>query len=170
MNKLILEGKFVLRDGKKYISYPTMSKSYLLPIVADGVFKEGEHVYFEGVLRTRNVWRDDGKSHKMWFGEGQLNSSRGGCFQNSFTTNGTVVRIFEPRITPVSKRKIVDCIVAYEDNYYNCILFGCDADRFVATKKVGSPISISCSLFQSRDYVKNGETKTAYEVCIRKFI
>lgn len=166
MNQLSIKGRLVVKDGNKFISYLTQTKEYLLPIKVDEVFADGAWVSFTGTLNTK---RKENEKGKIWFGQGTLSSGVEGEYLDEFSAEGTIVRIFDMRTTPLTSRKVIDFTVACGDSYYNCIAFGTYADQLVRTKKVGDAIEFNPAVFQSRDYTKEGETKTAYEVCVRRF-
>ena len=169
MSKLTLMGQIRHIDEKKYISFRTESKEHLLPIVSDVDAAEGEWVHFFGQLRTRSV--PDGERHrKIWFGLGDLYPSVEGIYLNELTVSGKVVRVDELRTTPLTLRKIVDFVVVDGLDYYNCIAFGKTADRLIEYKKKGCEIVFTSAQFNSRDYTKDGEQRTAYEVCVRDFV
>ena len=171
MNRLVLVGNMVHVGENKFVQFRTASKTHLLPIKSKDDFESGAWVRFEGVLSTNSVWDAAlGRRRKLCFGEGDISITVSREFDNTFSLlGGSVVRIFELRTTPLTRRKIVDFVVAKGEDYFNCIVFGKDAERLISTKKVGDDISISKALFHSREYTKNGEAKTAYEVCVRDF-
>lgn len=166
MSKLTLMGQMRHIDEKKYISFRTESKEHLLPIIADGDAAEGAWVHFSGILRTQFI-PEGGRYRKAWFGLGHLHPSYDGLYANELTVeSGVVVRVDELRTTPLTLRKIVDFVVADGQDYYNCIAFGKTADRLIRYKK-GREITLISAQFHSRAYTKDGEPKTAYEVCVR---
>lgn len=170
MSKLILKGQMRHIDGKKYISFCTESKEHLLPIVAHEDAAEGAWVHFSGILRTQSI-PEGGRYRKAWFGLGDLHPSPAGLYANELTVeSGVVVRVDELRTTPLTLRKIVDFVVADGKDYYNCIAFGKTADRIIRYKKKGRDIILLSAQFHSRAYMKDGEPKTAYEVCVRDFV
>lgn len=171
MSKLILMGQLKHDDaGKKYISFHTQSRQHLLPIVTDDDAAEGAWVRFSGKLHTQSIPEGD-HYRKVWFGLGDLFPSEKGLYANEFTVDGaTVVRVDNLRTTPLTLRKIVDFVVAEGDNYYNCIAFGRTAEKLIEKKHKKSLIWFSEAMFQSREYTKDGEQRTAYEVCVRDFV
>lgn len=157
-------------DEKKYISFRTESKEHLLPIVSKGDAAEGAWVHFSGKLCTRFI--PDGDRHrKVWFGLGDLFKSSEGFYVNELSVSkGVLVKLDTLRTTPLTFRKIVDFVVADGQDYYNCIAFGKTADRLIRHKKVGREIFIVSAQFHARNYTKDGELLTAYEVCVRDFV
>lgn len=166
MNKLVLAGQLVIKDGRTFISYCTPSRKNLLPIsVMNDEFKDGDWVRLEGDLQVKFTER---KKHH--YGAGFLFPSDVGVYENVLVIDpGVIVKLDSARTTPLTFRKIVDLVVAdgYGNNL-NCIAFGGRVDRLL-NMRIGQNIHISKSLFLSRDYVKDGEVRTAYEVCIRDF-
>lgn len=170
MSKLILMGQMRHIDEKKYISFRTESKEHLLPIVSDGDAAEGAWVHFSGQLRTQSIPEGD-RYRKAWFGLGDLFPSSEGLYANElFVPTGVVVRVDTLRTTPLTLRKIVDFVVVDGQDYYNCIAFGKTADRIIQYKRKGREIAIISAQFHSRAYTKDGEQRTAYEVCVRDFV
>lgn len=171
MSRLHLSGKLVLENDKKYISVVSNGGStYVLPIEADGCIPDGSWVDFSGQLCTASV-PEGAKMRKLHFGVGTLKKSIFVGYQNELSiTSGTLAHVSELRTTPLTSRKVVDFIVADEGSRYNCIAFGGVAQRLLETKKVGDPINIYMAAFHSRIYVKEGEFRTAYEVCVKRFV
>ena len=172
MSKLVLMGKLLHQGGKKYISFCTQSKVHILPIVSDDDASDEAWVRFSGSLETRSIPVENGHRYrKEWFGRGELFPFAPGAYENRVTVEcGVVVKVDNLRTTPLTLRKIVDFVVADGDNYYNCIAFGRTADKLLKYKHKGSDISIVSAMFHSREYVKDGELRTAYEVCVRDFV
>lgn len=172
MSHLTLYGRMAHADGKKYIQFVTGGgTTYTLPVVCDWDAADGMWVGFRGQLRTNNFIGDDGLRHKRWFADGVLFRSVDEVYRNELmVSTGTIVKLDTMRTTPLTNRRIVDFVVAEGDNYFNCIAFGSTADMLLNFKKVGDMINIYDGMFQSRDYDKLGETKTAYEVCVRHFV
>ena len=168
MNKLVLRGVLVIKDGNKFILYKTNSREHLLPVKSDDILIDGDWVVFDGTLETQTYFEND-KRRKRYFGQGSLTKSDSNVFTNDFTLLGTVVKLFELRKTPVTNRRVVDFVVAKGNNYFNCIAFGSTAEFLLSNKKVGDSISLDSASFQSRAYEKNGIPQIAYEVCIRSF-
>lgn len=168
-NNLFMRGQLVKKGEKAFIKFNTNSRSHYLPIESDGGFADGSWVRLDGILETKSFVKDDGKYGKIWVASGEIISSSYGSFVNTFTASGVVVKVFPLRITQLTERKIVDFVVACGDNYYNCIAFGYLAEELIAKKRVGSKIEIKIATFQSREYEKNGETRVAYEVVVRRF-
>lgn len=169
MSKLTLMGQVYNKDEQKYLSFRTENKEHLLPIVSEGATEDGAWVRFFGSLCTRSVPNGD-KYRKVWFGLGELYPSEEGIYVNEVTVDGVLVRIDELRTTYLTRRKIVDFIVAEGQDYYNCIAFGKTAERLISDKKKGSEIMLTSAQFNSRLYTKEGEQRTAYEVCVRDFV
>lgn len=170
MNKLLLNGQ-LLREGENtFILYRTQSKEFKLPIEADNdeLFKSNKWVSFSGELRTQTYYEGE-RRRKRTFGHGTLCDAVMADYVNEFQCMGTVVKIFELRTTPLSKRKVIDFTVAVDNNYYNCIAFGEQAENVRHYKREGDEINVLIALFQSREYEKNGK-QVAYEVCVRKFV
>ena len=87
---------------------------------------------------------------------------------NDLYLEGTINRPPVHRLTPLG-REITDIMLTVEraynkHDYIPCIAWNRCA-KYVGGLNVGSVIRISGRV-QSRDYIKNGETKTAYEVSI----
>ena len=171
MNRLALVGRLFHSGEGKFILFKTNAKAHLLPVRSKEDFSGGSWVVFTGKLSTESVWDSGlGRWRKLCFGEGEISPTMSREYENRFSLlGGSVVKMFELRTTPLTKRKIVDFVVAKGDDYFNCIVFGKGAERLVDTKKVGDDISISTAMFHARDYEKNGVSKTAYEVCVRDF-
>lgn len=172
MNKLELKGIYREEGIEPLIEYKTESRSHYLPLVfADNVsinFKDGEFIEFVGELRTINKSKSrSGRKEHFAYGTGKVIE---GGFSNRLSTIGVVVSRSELRTTPLTRRKIVDFVLANGDNYFNCIIFGKKAVEFLETKDIGSKLYVEEALFQSRDYEKDGNVYRAYEVCVRKFI
>lgn len=173
MNKLVLIGRLKYIDGKKYISFRTESKEHVLPVVANCDAADGAWVGFTGQLHTGSIWdAEQGRYHKTWFGKGEL-CEVGECpyYLNEVQVcAGTLVKVDRIRTTPLTMRKILDFVVADGNDYFNCIAFGRTAERLLEEKQEGDRICIRSAMFHSRDYQKDGETKTAYEVCVKSFV
>lgn len=165
MNSLKMAGELIHKDGNTFLR----AGIHCLPIKADEHFEDGSWVMFDGVLNTGSFIKEDGKYGKTWIAVGKLSSNVLCAFANSFVADGVVVKIMPIRVTPLTKRRIVDFVVACGHNYYTCIAFGEKAKRLLSSKVVGSLISIKSATFQSRDYVKNEEPKTAYEIVVQAF-
>lgn len=169
-NSVDLSGQLRIIDGKKYVEFKAATRTHTLPIIAKENFRPGDWVNFYGTLNTKNVSGVDGRRHKVWYAEGNLYCGDENVYRNSVVASGTVISKAELRYTPLSNRLICDFVVACGESYFNCIVFGSAAEALHAHKSVGDGIVIDPGMFQSRDYEKNGETRTAYEVLARKFI
>ena len=174
MSKLTLMGKLRRIEDKKFISFLTKGEhEHLLPIRTGDItdWEDGSWVCFDGELKTAVTFDPvAGKQRKLHFGSGSLTSGVENTYLNNFTvTNGTIVKIYDLRTTPLTHRKIVDFVLADGNDYYNCIIFGGGAQLFSDTKKVGDKIDIVDGRFQSREYQKDGKTLKAYEVCVEHF-
>lgn len=172
MSKLVLMGQLKHIDGKKFISFKTKgNQEHILPITTRQDFDEDAWVILDGELRTASAFdKATKKFHKRHFGTGSLSLGDNGVYMNALQIpTGTVVRVCTLRTTPLTNRKIVDFVVAEGNDYYNCIAFGEAAQRLTDSKAVGDAIDITNSKFQSRKYIKDGETRTAYEVCVSHF-
>lgn len=126
-----------------------------------------EYVYIMGSIRTRN----NEKHLEITVFVDELNrlDIEDAVGENYAFIDGYICKKAPIRTTPLG-RSIVDLTIAVnrtygKSDYIPCICWGKTA-RYVNGLDVGSNIHIYGRL-QSRNYIKNNETKTAYELSVQ---
>ena len=184
MNKLIISGKIMSeltlaseKCGEKFydftIGVPRLSGIYdTLPVVIsehilpEGGAHVGNTIHIRGQFRSYNKLID-GKMRLILkiFAQEILDEEPESC--NEITLSGFICREPSYRLTPLN-REITDLLIAVNrknrSDYIPCIAWGNNA-RFTKALKIGNKVTITGRV-QSREYQKNGVTRTAYEVSI----
>lgn len=123
-------------------------------------------ITLNGEIRSRN---SDGHLLVYFYATESMNYS--GVDENVVSLEGTVCIKKEIRETPSSKKKITDFSLAvdrkynWKSDYIPCIAWEYSAEIINDDIAVGTGIGIT-GRFQSRDYMKNGEKKTAFEISV----
>ena len=182
MNKVMIEGYVErIEHGKMILAVKRNSgeNDYIplnVPEHAKSYILEGTHVAATGYLKTENDYGEDGKMHKHMYIETECIQSD--CFvdksgyRNSMLFEGTICKKDVVRKTPLG-RTLIDFVVAVnnpdtkESYYISCIAWSGSA-VMIDSYPVGTKLTIK-GRFQSRDYAKNDEVKTAYEISVFRF-
>lgn len=128
-------------------------------------FEIGTKIRLVGNVQTENVRDAAGVNHKKIFVYGIVMSVEDNNFRNEVEFNGTLVRKEELRTTPAGKT-IIDAVIAINNNgksYYPAVILWGSVARFVSMLEIGTNVNVQ-GRFQSREYTKNGECRTAYEI------
>lgn len=183
MNKAVLEGKIV-SDIERYFN--TENNEYYrftvevekkkgtdkINVVTNkrdiSTLQKGDFVHLEGEFRSKNNY----KHLVLFFAVKKINVMLLPFSENKIELAGTVVKSTF-RTTPLGT-KITDLMVAInredsnKSDYIPCI---CYKDLAIAGKelKQGDKIHLKGKL-RSRDYIKDGETKTAFEVTVLEIV
>ena len=133
----------------------------------------GQRYCLEGILCTQNVWDDNLVMHKnTYIGVRSAYRTLVLGDKNDINIVGYLCKLGAVRSTPLSNRIIQDLIVAVntEDpttSYYpSCIAWGQYTIEKLKTIRMGTKVHIQ-GRFQSRQYKKGDELKTAYEISLR---
>lgn len=124
--------------------------------------RQAKWVRVTGCFRSRNV-----NSHlKLYVFVKSVEFVVEGVYDNFISLDCHVCKAPNFRITPL-KKKITDLLVAVnrsfgKTDYIPCIVWWENA-VFASKLRIGAHIKITGRI-QSREYLKNGETKTAYEM------
>lgn len=139
----------------------------------DDNIKVGHRYYFEGYVGTKNHWDENLVMHKETYfmaEKAYLTFVLGD--KNDVNVVGYICKKCEPRCTPLSSRTVQDIIVAVNTEdpsvsyYLSCIVWGKNTIDRVNSLPIGSKVHLH-GRFQSRKYMKNDESKTAYEISIK---
>ena len=183
MNEIIISGKLKTEPvfsyqimGEKFYDFfiATQRESGFEDIVKCVVpegylsgLKRDVLVTIRGEIRTRNYF-DGSKKHCEVYVFVKETSEYNGHDENKVTIDGFICKTPIFRETPLG-REICDVLVASNRNckrsdYIPCIAWERNARRF-SFRSVGTKIHIEGRL-QSREYTKDDEKRTAYEVSI----
>jgi single-strand DNA-binding protein len=150
----------VKRDSGIYDMVPVIIKKDNLIDSTD------DRVTINGEIRSRN---SDG--HLLVYFYATESMIYSGIDENVVALEGIVCIKKEIRETLFSKKKITDFSLAvdrkynWKSDYIPCIAWEHSAEVINDDIAVGTGIGIT-GRFQSRDYMKNGEKKTAFEVSV----
>lgn len=134
--------------------------------------EEGKQIEVYGEVRTRNYYENDKKRTMVYVLVKEVYTARPESIAtNSVSLDGFVVKPPIVRDTPMGKR-ICDVILAVnhpsgKSSYIPCIIWGNSAD-IVGKKQIGDRLIVRGRL-QSREYMKDGDLKIAYEVSVSEF-
>ncbi len=134
--------------------------------------EEGKQIEVYGEVRTRNYYENEKKRTMVYVLVKEIYTARPEAIAtNSVSLDGFVVKPPIVRYTPLGRR-ICDVIVAVNHNggkssYIPCIIWGNSAD-IVGKKQIGDRLIVLGRL-QSREYMKDGDMKIAYEVSVSEF-
>ena len=125
-------------------------------------------VYVTGEFRSYNQHEDDKKRLKLFVFVNSMAAVEAEDNVNDVFLEGFVCKQPTFRHTPQG-REIADVMLAVnrqygKSDYIPCILWGRNA-YFVKDLKAGSSLRVAGRI-QSREYLKNGESKTAYELSV----
>lgn len=128
------------------------------------------YVEIKGELRSYNKVVDDKMKLIITLFAKEIKELRVEDYKNEITLNCFIVKKPVLRTTPLG-RTICDILVAVnrkinKSDYIPCVVWGKNAEE-VCEFEVGTNVIIEGRI-QSREYNKNGETKTAYEVSVNK--
>ena len=151
---------------------PVMVSERLLDTSVDYT---GQYIQVEGEFRSITLYESDSnKSHLklMIFAKSVQIApmSKGEWDRNRIKLNGTICSVPLYRVSPQGK-EICDILLSVERTYGKtdclpCVIWGEQA-KYLAEQKPGTKMKISGKV-RSHDYVKDGETKRAYEVFINE--
>lgn len=152
----------VKRDSGKADIVPLIISERLM----EGV-NVGDYVHVSGEFRSYNKHDEDKNRLKLYVFVNALEVAAVGNVNDVFL-EGYLCKTPTYRHTPQG-REIADVILAVnrgynKSDYIPCICWGRSA-YFVRRLEAGDGIRVAGRI-QSRDYVKNGETKTAYELSV----
>lgn len=168
-------------DGKKFYFFFMFAKRHsgvidrfrcVIPHELTSKVVAGKELEIYGEVRTMN-YTQDGKQKTMVYVlvKEVYKPAKQSVDANTVRLEGYVCRKSEVRYTPLGKR-ICDVILAvnHEDkksSYIPCVFWNASAD-IVADKNIGDRIVVRGRL-QSREYEKDGQIMTAYEVSANEF-
>lgn len=155
----------VIRDSGRADVVPVMVSDRIMDINKS---YKGKSVYVVGELRTYNQHDEDKNRLRLYVFANEL------CFiDNSKSVNdvfleGYICKQPTYRHTPMG-REIADVMLAVnraygKSDYIPCVMWGRTA-YYARSLSVGRCIRVAGRI-QSRDYTKEGETKTAYELSV----
>lgn len=182
-NKVILRGivndvKYSHeKEGRKYYTgkittVRNSGKEDIIPlIIKESVavqLEQGKEYTLTGQFRSRNILV--GEKRRLELSAYITGISEETEISNYVELNGFICKEPKYRITPFN-RKITDLLVAVNRTYHNsdyipCITWGECAE--VSSKYNVADEVVLKGRIQSRDYEKDGETRTAYEVSVRE--
>lgn len=182
-NKVILRGivndiKYSHeKEGRKYytgkiITVRNSGKEDIIPlIIKEPVavqLEQGKEYTLTGQFRSRNILV--GEKRRLELSAYITGISEETEISNYVELDGFICKEPKYRITPFN-RKITDLLVAVNRTYHNsdyipCITWGEYAE--VSSKYNVADEVVLKGRIQSRDYEKDGETRTAYEVSVRE--
>lgn len=130
-----------------------------------------EQIEVTGGIRTRNVMGEDEKSHLEIIVFVNSVSEYPGYDGNEFEADATICKQPIYRKTPL-EREVADVLLATNRNhgrsdYIPSLFWGRSAVR-VSDMQIGERVKVYGRL-QSREYLKNGETRVAYELSTSGF-
>ena len=134
--------------------------------------EQGKEIEIYGEVRTRNYYENDKKRTMVYVLVKEVYTARPEAIAtNSVMLDGFIAKPPIVRDTTSGKR-ICDVILAVNhgerrSSYIPCILWGGSAD-IVGKKKIGDRLIVRGRL-QSREYMKDGDLKIAYEVSVSEF-
>lgn len=134
--------------------------------------EEGKQIEIYGEVRTWKYCEGEKKRVMVYVLVKEVYSARPEAIEtNSVSLDGFISRPPIVRYTPLGRR-ICDVIVAVNHNggkssYIPCIIWGNSAD-IVGKKQIGDRLLVRGRL-QSREYMKDGDMKIAYEVSVSEF-
>lgn len=133
--------------------------------------EQNKQIEIYGEVRTRNYYENDKKRTMVYVFVKEVYTARPEAIAtNSVALDGFISRPPIVRDTPMGKR-ICDVILAVNhsgrSSYIPCIIWGGSAD-IVGKKQIGDRLIVRGRL-QSREYMKDGDMKIAYEVSVSEF-
>ena len=134
--------------------------------------EEGKQIEVYGEVRTRNYYENDKKRTMVYVLVKEVYTARPEAIAtNSVSLDGFVVKPPIVRYTLLGRR-VCDVILAVNhgerrSSYIPCIIWGNSAD-IVGKKQIGDRLIVRGRL-QSREYMKDGDMKIAYEVSVSEF-
>lgn len=155
----------VKRDSGKPDLIPLLVSDRLINVSEPLI---GQSVYIGGEFRSHNEHDKDKNRVKLYVFVNRIERLDTTNNVNDVFLEGHVCKQPVYRHTPLG-REIADATLAVnraynKSDYIPCIFWGRNA-YFVSTLKVGDRIRIAGRI-QSREYTKDGEVKTAYEVSV----
>lgn len=155
----------VIRDSGRADVVPVMVSDRLMDVNKS---YKGMCVHVTGTLRTYNQHDEDRNRLRLYVFANELCFIDDSKSVNDVFLEGYICKQPTYRHTPMG-REIADVILAVnraygKSDYIPCILWGRTA-YYVKSLSVGSSIRVAGRI-QSREYAKNGETKTAYELSV----
>ena len=157
----------VMRNSGKFDIFRCIVLHHLMDKV-----KVGNPIEIYGEIRTRNEWVNNKNKLKVYVWAKEIfNPAPEAVYTNRISLDGVICKPPILRDTPLGKR-ICDVLLAVnrpygESDYIPCILWGKSAE-IVSEKEVGARLVIR-GRFQSREYEKDGQIMTAYEVSAEQF-
>lgn len=144
----------------------------IIPHELTGEVEVGKEIEIYGEVRTRNEWEGSKRHLKVYVWAKEIYTPAPEALDtNRVMLDGTICKKPILRDTPLGRR-ICEVLLAVnrpygEADYIPCILWGKSAE-IVSEKDVGTRLVIRGRL-QSREYEKNGQIMTAYEVSAEQF-
>lgn len=144
----------------------------LVPLIVSGrlidINKKYDRVYVSGEFRSHNQHDEDKSRVKLYVFVNSMVDTDTPENVNDVFLEGYLCKQPNHRYTPLG-REIADVMLAInrqygKSDYIPCILWGRNA-YFVKDLKAGSSLRVAGRI-QSREYTKDGETKTAYELSV----
>lgn len=174
MNKVVIEGYVESVNSESSEAVLVVKRNSgvndYIPVKTHDQVEEGTHVALTGSLNTQNILgEDDGKSHKKMYVWGNI-IDPANSYVNDVEFDGVICKKDVLRGTPQG-RTIIDFIVAVNSgyrrsSYISCIAWSGSA-RWVESLVIGTKVHVK-GRFQSRDYIKNSESRTAYEISVNE--
>lgn len=162
---------FFFMFAKRYSGVLDMFRC-VIPHELTAYVEQGKEIEIYGEVRTRKYYEDGKKRVMVYVLVKEVYSARPEAIAtNSVLLDGFIAKPPIVRDTPSGKR-ICDVILAVnhssgKSSYIPCILWGGSAD-IVGKKKIGDTLIVRGRL-QSREYMKDGDLKVAYEVSVSEF-
>lgn len=168
-------------DGNKFYFFFMFAKRLsgvldifrcIVPHELTAEVENGKEIEVYGEVRTRHFYEEEKRHTMVYVLVKEVYTARPEAIStNTVYLDGMIDRPPIIRDTPSGKR-ICDVILAVNhggkrSSYIPCILWGGSAD-LVGKKAVGDRLIVRGRL-QSREYMKDGDLKVAYEVSVSEF-
>ena len=155
----------VKRDSGNKDAIPLLISDRLMDVNKNLI---GTCVGVSGEFRSYNQHDEPKNRVKLYVFVNKIETLTDNSNINDVFLEGYICKTPTYRVTPLG-REIADVVLAVnraygKSDYIHCILWGRNA-YYVSTLKVGDSIRVAGRI-QSREYVKNGDIKTAYEVSV----
>lgn len=155
----------VKRDSGKVDLIPLLISERLIDVTENYT---NTYVYVAGEFRSYNQHDEDKSRLKLYVFVNSIELLAEARNVNDVFLEGYICKTPTYRLTPLG-REISDVMLAVnrqygKSDYIPCILWGRNA-HFVKNLETGSSLRVAGRI-QSREYVKDGETKTAYELSV----
>lgn len=162
---------FFFMFAKRYSGVLDMFRC-VIPHELTAEVEQGKEIEVYGEVRTRYYYENDVRHVMVYVLVKEVYTVRPETIAtNTVSLDGFIAKPPIVRDTPMGKR-ICDVILAVNhssgrSSYIPCIIWGGSAD-IVGKKQIGDRLIIRGRL-QSREYMKDGDMKIAYEVSVSEF-